>query len=101
MKGGGVMTRLGKLDITTVAVPDNAVTSVLARNDNRRFLAVWNFSGTDVYIGYGESAPSGATEMHTLPDQQGIAWEEVVPITAVYAYQSSGSSVNIKVQEGE
>ena len=95
------MIRLGKLNVATVAVADSSVTKILDRNDNRRMLVVWNFSGSDVYIGYADTPPADATAMHTLPDSQAISWENAVPITHVYAYQASGASVDLKVQEGE
>jgi len=84
--------------IQQISIPNNTITKVLSKRQ-RNFLGIFNESGTQIFVGYSNTAPVDSTTMHSMKIDEVFTWAEIVPQSDVYILQTSGAPVNVKVVE--
>jgi len=87
-----------------VSIDDASWTLLLAREKQRRFLAVRNNSGELIFVAYTNTEPVDANgdAGDRMVNGEKIYWDAaVMPTTDLWVWQSSGGAVNVHVASAQ
>jgi len=93
--------RVSDAPVTYKSVSTATVTIGLAANFRRKFWAIYNETGSDVYYVASKTAPTDSNGMVLLADGDSVEDSGFdVAVSTIYLLQSSGGTLNVKIVEG-